>query len=131
MSVSSSGFREGSFVVNVVGANAAGNAGLGEIDNPEGADLIITHGVLEVVTPSTGAANLDAGFGATGAKCSDLLSAFAINGLTAKAAYFIQALTAEVALPVWLSTEKLTFTGSADSTGAEVNLHLKWVRLAG
>jgi len=122
-------------VIDITGVASTAAAGIGEIANPEGVDVTITEAFLEIITPSTGAANLSCGVGASGASASDLWSAGAVNGLTEGALYlcFARQNTAETILsdPVdWDSDKYLTFTGSATTVGLSARLHVRYIRQA-
>jgi len=122
-------------VIDITGVASTSAAGIGEIANPEGVDVTITEAFLEIITPSTGAANLSCGVGASGASASDLWSAGAVNGLTEGALYlcFARQNTAETILsdPVdWDSDKYLTFTGSATTVGLSARLHVRYIRQA-
>lgn len=125
----------GGMVIDITGVASTAAAGIGEIANPEGVDVTITEAFLEIITPSTGAANLSCGVGASGASASDLWSAGAVNGLTEGALYlcFARQNTAETILsdPVdWDSDKYLTFTGSATTVGLSARLHVRYIRQA-
>ncbi|HPS41368.1 MAG TPA: hypothetical protein PK040_02105, partial [Anaerolineaceae bacterium] len=76
MTVALSSEGKGFLTVDITGVASAANAGMGQILNPEGVRLAITRVYAYFATGSTGAANLDVGIGASGAKASDILSAF-------------------------------------------------------
>lgn len=127
--------HSGLLTLDITGVASTDNAGIGEFANPEGVDVTIVEAWLEIITPSTGAANLSCGIGASGASASDLWSAGAVNGLTEGALYncFARQNTAETALsdPVdWDSDKYITFTGSATTVGLSARLHIRYIRQA-
>lgn len=124
---------KGAFEIDITGVASTANAGIGEIANPEGASVMITDAYLYFATGSTGAANLDIGVGASGAKASDIVSAMdvieatvggkAINGPAARAA------ETEIPTAIWTSSTYLTFTGSATTVGLAAKLYVEYKRL--
>jgi hypothetical protein len=126
--------QRGMFKVVITGVASAANAGIGEIANPEG----VTLGILRVFayfrTGSTGAANLDIGVGASGAKASDICSAMDMVQATVggKLVHLPAVQIAETENPTakWTSGTYLTFTGSADSSGLDADVYVEYIRLA-
>ncbi len=129
-----SGEQRGWFMVTLTGANAAGNAGLGQVANPEGVLLGITRAFIYARTGSTGAANLDIGIGASGAKAADICSAMSMveADLGGDFTFLPAAQAAETDSPtaLWAANTFLTFTGSADSTGLDADVYIEYIRLA-
>ena len=125
--------QKGWLEIDITGVASAANAGMGEILNPEGTTLVITRAILYFVTGSTGAANLDIGIGASGAKTTDIVSTFDMIEATVggKAFYGPAAQAAETEVPtaLWTSTTYLTFTGSATSVGLVGKLYVEYIRL--
>lgn len=126
--------QRGWFKVKLTGATSAANAGLGEIANPEGVTLGIVRAFIYARTGSTGAANLDIGIGASGAKASDICSAMSMveADLGGDFTFLPAAQAAETDSPtaLWTSSTYLTFTGSADSTGLDADVYIEYIRLA-
>jgi hypothetical protein len=126
--------QKGWLVIDLTGAASAANAGLGEIANPEGVLLGITRAFLYFTTGSAGAANLDIGIGASGAKCTDIVSTMDVIQATVggKFIYAPAAQVAETESPTakWAATTYLTFTGSATTAGLVAKLFLEYIRLA-
>lgn len=126
--------QRGYFKIALTGAVSAANAGLGEIANPEGVTLGITRAFIYARTGSTGAANLDIGIGASGAKASDVASAMDVIEATVggELIYLPAAQAAETESPtaLWTSGTYLTFTGSADTTGLDADVFVEYIRLA-
>ena len=120
--------------IKLTGAVSAANAGLGQVANPEGVNLAITRAFIYARTGSTGAANLDIGIGASGAKASDVCSAMDMIEATigGDVTYLPAAQAAETDSPtaIWTPTTYLTFTGSADSTGLDADVYVEYIRLA-
>jgi hypothetical protein len=119
--------------IDITGAASAANAGLGEIANPEGCTVGITRAFLYFVTGSTGAANLDIGVGASGAKPSDIVSAMDVVQATVGGKFIYgpaaQAAETEGTTAKWTSTTYLTFTGSASTVGLAGKLYVEYIRL--
>lgn len=116
--------------------NAVAAGLVGEVLNPEGADLHIVEGYLVFTAPSTLASTFNIGIGASGADASDLMSAFLMNQ-TAKTVWQVigKDLASEGALTTprgvdWGSAEYLTVTSAAQvSTGLDAHLLLRYIRL--
>lgn len=125
--------QKGWLEIDITGVASAANAGMGEVANPEGCTLAITRAVLYFTTGSTGAANLDIGVGASGAKTTDIVSTFDMIEATVggKAFYGPAAQVAETEVPtaLWTSTTYITFTGSATSVGLAGKLFVEYIRL--
>ena len=125
--------QKGMLCIRITGAASAANAGLGEILNPEGVPVVITRAFLHFRTGSTGAANLDIGVGASGAKCTDIVSAMDVIQATVggKVTYGPAAQVAETEVPtaIWDEDEYLTFTGSATTAGLDADLYVEYLRL--
>jgi hypothetical protein len=125
--------QRGWFKVKLTGAVSAANAGLGEIANPEGVTLGITRAFIYARTGSTGAANLDIGIGASGAKGTDVCSAMDVIEATigGDLTFLPAAQQAETDSPtaLWTSGTYLTFTGSADTTGLDADVYVEYIRL--
>ena len=126
--------QRGWFKVTLTGAVSAANAGLGQIANPEGVLLGITRAFIYARTGSTGAANLDIGIGASGAKATDICSAMSMveADLGGDLTFLPAAQAAETDSPtaLWAANTFLTFTGSADSTGLDADVYIEYIRLA-
>jgi hypothetical protein len=125
--------QKGMLEIDLTGALSAANAGLGEIANPEGCTLLITRVFLYFATGSTGAANLDIGIGASGAKCQDIVDTMDCIQATVggKGIYGPAAQVAETEVPTakWTSTTYMTFTGSATTVGMVAKLYVEYLRL--
>lgn len=125
--------QKGWLEIDITGVASAANAGIGEIANPEGCTLGITRAFLYFTTGSTGAANLDIGVGASGAKASDIVSAMDVIEATVGGKFIFgpAAQIAETESPTakWTSTTYLTFTGSATTVGLAAKLYVEYIRL--
>lgn len=125
--------QKGWLVIDLVGAASTANAGLGEVANPEGCTLGITRAFLYFKTGSTGAANLDVGVGASGAKCTDIVSAMSVVEATVGGKLFFgptaQAGETQSPTALWGVDDYLTFTGSASTVGLEAQLFVEYIRL--
>lgn len=123
---------KGFLVIDLAGAASTANAGIGQVANPEGVDLLITRSYIHFQDGSIGAANLDVGIGASGEKGTDILSTFAVaDGTVGGKAYYCQAVPVnetEEAV-IWGAAEYLTATGSATTVGMLARLYLEYIRL--
>jgi len=133
MTVAINNQGHGCLTIDITGVASTAAAGIGEILNPEGVAVTITQAWLEIITASTGAANLGCGLKATGVKGTDLWNDGAVNGLTAGSLSncFAPQDTAETEAtdPVdWEADEYITFTGSATTAGLSARLHVKYIR---
>jgi len=126
--------QRGWFKFTLTGAVSAANAGLGEIANPEGVTIGIVRAFIYARTGSTGAANLDMGIGASGAKTTDICSAMDVIEATigGDLTFLPAAQAAETDSPtaLWTSSTYLTATGSADTTGLDADVYVEYIRLA-
>lgn len=97
--------------------------------NPEGADLIITEFVLDVTTPATGAATVDAGIAADGGTSADTL----LDGQDVGTAAVLlnnvdhQGTNGKAAVK-WGSGQYLTITPSASLAGLVGNYYVHYRR---
>ena len=125
--------RKGWLEIDLTGAASAANAGLGEIANPEGCTVGITRVFFYFATGSTGAANLDVGIGASGAKCTDIVSAMDVIQATVGGTFIFgpAAQVAETESPTakWTATTYMTFTGSATTVGLAAKVYVEYIRL--
>jgi hypothetical protein len=104
----------------------------GNIANPEGCNLLITNSYMWLTTPSTAAATMNVGPGATGADNNELHGAMPLNGGAATAWMgYHPAVTQDAALAVlWGATEYLTFTTAAASAADCVaKFYIKYIRV--
>ena len=126
--------QRGWFKIKLTGAASTDNAGLGQVANPEGVPLGIVRAFIYARTGSTGAANLDAGVGASGAKASDICSAMDVIEATigGDLTYLPAAQAAETDSPtaLWAADTYVTFTGSASTVGLDADVYLEYIRLA-
>jgi hypothetical protein len=99
------------------------------VANPEGLPLIIEDVKIYVDTPSTGACNINVGLAANATTSdTDMINALAINGaITGLAYHGMTALAAKGAAQVWGTTQYLTATGSADSSGFVGRLYVRYI----
>ena len=125
--------QKGWLEIDITGVASTDNAGMGEIANPEGCTLGITRAFLYFTTGSTGAANLDIGIGASGAKASDIVSAMDMVQGTVGGKFIYgpaaQAAETEGTTAKWTSATYLTFTGSGSSVGLVGKLFVEYIRL--
>lgn len=126
---------KGMMSIALTGVASAAGGGIASVANPEGVSLLILRTFLYIATPSTGAANIDAGIGAAAdTDATDIISALAINGsLTGKyyngQAQQVSAKTEVTAPAVWTADKFLNVTGSATSVGFEGTLYVEYVRV--
>lgn len=125
--------QRGMMKINLTGAASTANGGLGEVANPEGVRLGVLRTYLYARTGSTGAANLDVGIAASGAKGTDILSTFdGIEATIGGKLFYCQAVPVNETedAVIWESTEYITFTGSATTVGLDADLYVEYIRLA-
>lgn len=123
--------RGNAMVIDITGHAALA---VGGVANPEGVELCITKATLQVITPSTGAANINIGVGATIATdANDIIAALAMGGAITGKWYNgharINAAKTEITAPLWGATQYVTFTGSATTAGLVARLYLEYIRL--
>jgi hypothetical protein len=125
--------QKGMLCLKLTGAASVVDAALGAFANPEGVPLLIARSFIHFRTGSTGAANLDVGVGAVGAKASDIVSALAVLEATVggKVVYGPAAQVAETEVPtaIWEADEYLTFSGSATTVGLDADVYVEYLRL--
>ena len=127
--------RGGLLCIDVAGATAITDGGIGAIKNPWGEDVLILRSSWYIATPSTGGSNISIGVGATATTAgTDILNALAADGAITGKVYnghiMQNGAKTEIAAPaVWQDDYYVTFTGSADSTGLVAKLFLECVPL--
>lgn len=113
--------------LTAVTSTAAG--GVLSLANPEGVDLIVKRLILDITTPSDGAATVDAGIAANGTTSSDNL----IDGQSVAAAAVLDNVedggTNGQAVIKWGASQYLTITASATLAGLVGNAYIEWVRV--
>jgi hypothetical protein len=97
--------------------------------NPEGEDLLITRFILNVTTPSTGAATVDAGVAATGTSNDELIDGVDVNAAAILVDNVEQCVDTAVAAAVveWGSDEYLTVTPSASVAGLVGTYYVEYI----
>lgn len=98
--------------------------------NPEGDDLLITRFIVNVTTPSTGAATIDAGVAASGTTNDELLDGVDVNSaaiLTDNIAGVVATTVAAAVVP-WGAAEYLTVTPSASVAGLVGTYYVEYIR---
>lgn len=125
-------FASGCLEIPLIGATLFAGGEIAAVANPEGAPLIIQDVKIYVDTPSTGGANINVGIAANATSSdTDMINALAINGaITGKAYHGMTALAAKGEAQVWGTTEYITATGSADSSGFAGRLYVQYIRTA-
>ena len=126
--------RGGTLCVDITGVASTANGGIGSLLNPWGEDVLILRATLYVATPSTGAANIDIGIGASALDSTDIINALAMNGAITGKVYnghvMQNGAKTEITAPiVWQDDYYLNLTGSGDSSGLVAKLFLECVPL--
>lgn len=99
------------------------------IPNPEGVDLIVTRLVLDITTPATGVATVDAGIAANGTTSADnLIDAGDVGTAAAVLDNIEDGGTNGQAAIKWTSTQHLTITASATLAGLVGNAYIEYMR---
>lgn len=106
----------------VSGSLTAGSATTGgatlSLANPTGATIFLTRLILDITTVSTGAATVDAGIAANGTTSNDtLIDGLDVNAATGTFDNIENQGTNGVSTKKWTSSQFLTITPSADTTG--------------
>jgi len=98
--------------------------------NPEGAKLLITRFIINVTTPATGAANVDAGVAASGTSNDELLDGVDIGtaAILVDNIAGVHAETVAAAVVEWGADEYLTVTPSASAAGLVGTYYVEYVR---
>jgi len=126
---------KGAMSIAITGAASIAAGGQGAVANPEGVSVIITRATIYTTTPSTGAAALSIGVGATAATAAtDILNALDMNGVAAASAYngFAMQNTAKTAISapaLWTATSYVTFSAAATMVGYVGTLYLEYLRV--
>ena len=126
--------RGGVLTIEVKGVAETTAGAIGEVDNPEGVNLLITRATWHVVAPSTGAANLSCGVDTSAGTFNDIINALAVNGGITGKVYNGHAMQntakTEIAAPaIWTAAKQLGFTGSASTVGLEGRLYVEYIRV--
>ncbi len=120
---------KGSYKTALTAVTTTAAGGVLSLENPEGADLIITDLVLDITTKATGAATVDAGMAGAAVATSDNL----IDGGDVGAAAVVLSNGSEggtngKGAVKWPSGEYLTITASATLAGLVGNAYVRWIR---
>ena len=123
-------FASGCLEIPLTGNTLFAGGEIAAVANPEGVPLIIQDVKIYVDTPSTGAADINVGLAADAVTSdTDMINALAINGaITGKAYHGMTALAAKGEAQVWGTSQYLTATGSADTTGFTGRLFVQYIR---
>lgn len=126
--------RGGTLAIDITGVASTDNGGIGSLLNPWGEDVLILRATLYVATPSTGAANIDIGIGASALDSTDIINALAMNGAITGKVYNGHAMQntakTEITAPiVWQDDYYLNLTGSATTVGLVAKLFLECIPL--
>lgn len=112
--------------VSVTGANVTTGGGLAAIANKWGAEVVIVRCALQRTTKSTGAAAADIGVAADATTSSDILiDGVALGATEATEDNVSDGGTNGKARQKWGSTQFVTMTGAADSTGLVAKLWIE------
>ena len=118
----------GSYKVALTAATDTTVGGVLKLQNPEGADLILTRLVLDVTTASTGGATVDAGIDDDGDETSDNV----IDGMDVNAAAGVFDNITDAGTnggcAKWNEDEYLVITASATTAGMVGNAYIEWIR---
>ncbi len=125
-------YKSGFLEIPLTGATLFAGGEIAAVANPEGVPLIIVDVKIYVDTASTGAANINVGLAANATTSdTDMINGLAINGaITGKAYHGMTALAAKGEAQVWGTSQYLTATGSADSSGFTGRLFVQYIRTA-
>ena len=119
----------GSYKAALTAATTTAVGGVLKLQNPEGADLIVTKLVLDITTEATGAANVNAGIDDAGDADSDNL----IDGLDVGTAAGVFDNGANAGTnggsAKWATGEYLVITASATTADMVGNAYIQWVRV--
>jgi hypothetical protein len=113
-----SSFSKGAHRATLTAATGTTGGAVLSLANPEGVDIIITRLILDITTPSTGAATIDAGIAANGTTSADNL----IDGASVATAAKVLDNIADVGTngksrQKWGASQFLTITASATLAG--------------
>lgn len=120
--------------VQITGGTATAGGGLASVANPEGVSVMVVESWLWVETASTGSANINVGIGAAATTdASDIISALAVNGVSADTVYTGGTVThaSKTALStpaLWTTSKYLNVTGSASTAGLDATLFVRYLR---
>lgn len=120
--------QTGALKVPLIAATTDAVGGVLKLKNPEGADLIITRLVLDIVAKSNGAATVDAGVDDDGDVNSDNL----IDGQSVATAGVYDNIkhggTNGKASVLWPADHYLVITASATTAGMAGNAYIDYIR---
>lgn len=120
--------QSGAYKVALTAVTGTAVGGALKLQNPEGADLIITRFILDIITASTGAATVDAGVDDGGDVNSDTL----IDGQSVATAGVFdnienQGTNGKSAVD-WPAGQYLVVTASATLAGLVGNAYIEYIR---
>jgi hypothetical protein len=134
VTVNPTGDQRGKMRIRLTGVASTDSGGQGEVENPEGCTLAITRVFAHFLHGSTGAGNLSAGIGASGAAPTDIASAMDVIEATVggKMVHLPAVQVAETENPtaLWHSTDVLGLTGSASMVGLVADIYVEYIRLS-
>lgn len=123
-------YEQGVYKVALTAATTTAAGGVLKLQNPEGADLIITRIIFDVTTKSTGAATLDVGIDDDGANSNDTLMDGLDVGTAAGTFDNIENQgTNGVSSKKWPSGYYIVATASATVAGLVGYAYIQWVRV--
>ena len=121
--------QKGSYKTALTAVTSTAAGGALSLQNPEGVDLIITDLVLDITTPATGAATVDAGMsGASVATSDNLIDAGNVGAAAIVLSNGSEGGTNGKGARRWPSGEYLTITASATLLGLVGNAYVRWIR---
>lgn len=119
----------GAYSVALTAATDTTAGGVLSVANPEGRTLIIFRVILDITTPSSGAATVDVGVAANGSTSSDTLIDGASVATAAKLLDNVNdAGTNGKARQTWSSTQYVTGTASATTAGMVGRAYIYYTR---
>ena len=121
--------QKGAYKVVLTAVTATTAGGVLSLQNPEGADLIITGLVLDITTQATGSATVDAGVsGASVASADGLIDAGNVGAAVVVLSNVSEGGTNGKGAEKWPTDHYLTITASATLAGLVGNAYVTWVR---
>ncbi len=119
--------------IDITGVASTAAGGQGEVENPEGATVLILRATLYAITNPTGSANISVGVAASGGAFTDIINALAMDAAAGKVynghAMQNTAKTEITAPALWTTSKVLGITASASLAGFTGRLLLEYVRL--
>lgn len=123
-----SGFEHGAYRAALTAATATTGGAVLSIPNPEGVAVIVTRVILDITTPSNGAAAVDVGIAANGTTSADNL----IDGASVASAAKVLDNITDIGVngksrQKWGASQYLTITASATLDGLVGNAIIEYI----